>query len=66
MYKKREIVYSIFYITLTMIILAYIGNVKGVLLEDPSALIQLPLYKAFSSPQFFYFGIVAHLTTSAT
>eukprot|EP01036_Dinobryon_divergens_P030629 gene30629-39902_t len=49
-----------------MIIAAFFGNVSGLFLDDPRTLAQLPLYKAFSSPEFFYFGIVAHITTSAT
>eukprot|EP01035_Chromulina_nebulosa_P024360 gene24360-31707_t len=45
---------------------AYFGNVSGLLLNNPGDLVHLPLYNAFSSPELISFGIVAHVTTSAT
>lgn len=60
------VIYLIFFISLAMMILAFFGNITGLLLDDPKSLVKLPLYEAFSTPLLFYFGIVAQITTSIT
>ena len=50
------VIYLIFFISLAMMILAFFGNITGLLLDDPKSLVKLPLYEAFSTPLLFYCG----------